>query len=185
MRPRLIGLYSPVAQSGKSEVAKLLNRHGFVTVKFAEPLKAMVRALLVSVGLEDFVEDMVEGDLKEQFIQDLGTTPRFLMQTLGTEWGRNTVYNDFWVRAALAKVGALQNSGKSVVIDDLRFDNEFEAIKRAGGDCWRVWRPGAQRNSTAHPSEGLLESMRFDRHIINDATLDHLRGIIADAIAFG
>jgi hypothetical protein len=79
---RLIAL-TGYAGSGKSTLADILAcEHGFTVVKFAGPLKAMLRAL----GLD---EREIEGDLKEQPCQLLaGHTPRRAMQTLGTEWGR-------------------------------------------------------------------------------------------------
>ena len=39
---KIIGLYSPAPQSGKSTVASELEQRGYVTVPFAETLKLML-----------------------------------------------------------------------------------------------------------------------------------------------
>ena len=65
--PRLIALYAPAPQSGKSTVAEHLEaRHGFETVKFAGPLKDMIRCLLFDhCGISHaMTERYVDGDLK-------------------------------------------------------------------------------------------------------------------------
>ena len=56
-KPVIIALTGP-AGCGKTTVAKQLEGHGFVRVRFAGPIKAMLRAL----GL---TEAQVDGDEKE------------------------------------------------------------------------------------------------------------------------
>lgn len=135
------------AGSGKSTAAKhLVDRHGFTLVKFAGPLKSMLRCL----GLGD---REIEGDLKEQPHPVLcGQTPRRAMQTLGTEWGRNLIGSDLWVRVAMESALAVLDQGGRVVIDDCRFENEAAAIKAAGGTIIRINRPGTGL-AHAHASE--------------------------------
>ena len=55
------------------------------------------------------------------------------MQTLGTEWGRNMIGPDVWVRLTMHRVDDLLASGVNVIIDDVRFDNEAEAIRERDG----------------------------------------------------
>jgi len=89
MRPLIafIGL----SGCGKTTAARYFNDHGFTRLRFAEPLKRMLRA----IGLTDA---QLDGDLKEQETNLLcDRTPRHAMQTLGTEWGRNQIDQDFWV----------------------------------------------------------------------------------------
>src|SRR5690606_21287800 len=107
------------AGSGKSTASRyLVERHGYQLVKFAGPLKAMMRAL----GLGD---RHIEGDDKELPCALLsGKTPRHAMQTLGTEWGRNCIGENFWVD--LWTYHASQH--ERVVVDDCRFANEARAI---------------------------------------------------------
>lgn len=144
---RTLIAFTGLAGSGKSTAAMhLVERHGFARIRFAGPLKDMMRAL----GLN---EREIEGDLKEKPCELLGgKTPRYAMQTIGTEWGRDLIASDLWIRAfnaALAKVPA----GTNVVVDDCRFPNEADAITAAGGVLVRIERPGAGAGAAGHSSE--------------------------------
>lgn len=162
----IIGL-TGLAGSGKSEVARVLTtKYQHKRHKFADPLKSMVRTLLYGAGFNLVeVERMIEGDLKETEIEGLGVTPRHLMITLGTEWGRNCVREDLWV--TLWGMGI--DSGK-IVADDVRFPNEVDAIRARGGEIWKIVRPGVQAGT--HISEQL--DVKPDRTIINNGSLDGL-----------
>lgn len=143
--PRVIAL-TGAAGSGKSTAADyLIRQHGYERVKFAGPLKDMMRAL-------GFGEDDIEGGDKELSNSLLcNKTPRHAMQTLGTEWGRKCIGEDFW--AILWKDTAesiLAKKGR-VVVDDLRFPNEAEAIRKVGGVIVKL--EGRGGIAGAHASE--------------------------------
>jgi hypothetical protein len=128
--PRIVAL-SGVAGSGKTTAADYLGkRYGYVRVKFADPIKDMLRA----IGLTD---RHLEGDLKEK-PQHFGKSPRFLLQTLGTEWARDTIHQDFWVNIWCNRVWDLLKQGKRVVVDDVRFANEILAVRALQGAIYRV-----------------------------------------------
>ena len=166
----LIGLYSPAAQSGKTTLAMALRAAGYNRVSFAGPLKAMLSALLVNAGATfQQTQRMLHGDLKEvpsSFLQ--GKTPREAMQTLGTEWGRKCIGPGLWVSAAIADANQLRRQGLGVVIDDVRFPNEADAVTAAGGIVVKVVRSGAVR-CTEHASEGALDAWPFNLVVTNDA----------------
>ncbi len=63
-------------------------------------------------------------------------------------------------------------AGMPVVIDDMRFPNEYEMVLQLGGCPVRVYREGTQPYS-AHPSEGLLESYPMPT-ITNNGTVEQL-----------
>lgn len=127
------------AGSGKSTCAtELATYYGYTLVKFAGPLKDMLRTL----GL---TERQIEGDQKELPCSFLGGhTPRYAMQTLGTEWGRDLIYRNLWVNAWTKRVEQIMRLGGRVVVDDCRFDNELLAVRTLGGIAVRIDRPGAQ-----------------------------------------
>ena len=158
----IIGLVG-LAGSGKSTAARELVRHyGLEPRKFAAPLKDMMRQFLRGQGAtEREVERMIEGDLKEQPTPYLkGSTPRYAMQTLGTDWGRALIHEDLWCDAAARSIT------RPTVFDDVRFENEAAAIRKAGGAVVCIVRPGVVRGS-GHVSEDLA----YTRHIvINDST---------------
>lgn len=126
--PRLVALTGS-AGSGKSTATKfLVERHGYTLVKFAGPLKDACRAL----GLTD---RHIEGDLKEESCEMLcGKTPRYLMQAMGTELGRNLIGENLWVNLWRSRaLDIMAHSFGRVVVDDCRFPNEAEAIRQLGG----------------------------------------------------
>jgi hypothetical protein len=172
----LIGLYSPAPGCGKTTLAAGMRGFGWQTVKFAGPLKAMLAALLREVGEgEAAIGAAIEGGLKQSPMDALaGRTPRHAMQTLGTEWGREAMAQDLWVRAFVLASGRLRAAGTPVVCDDMRFPNEAQAIRGAGGLLVRIDRPGCD-TPAGHASEGALNGWHFDLTVTNDA---------ASAIAF-
>ena len=172
-KPRLIAL-SGRAGSGKSVVAQELMDRDWDRVKFADGLKNMLRVLYSMMGLNFYeVEDRIEGDLKETpdpYLQ--GRSPRHAMQTLGQEWGRTCISDDFWVKAWTERARTKLKHGYSVVVDDCRYANEADAIRKIGGIVVRVDRPNHEATGTTHASEQF--DFEPDVTLINDGTVDDL-----------
>jgi hypothetical protein len=128
--------------AGKTTAAKhLIDEHAFTRVRFAGPLKDMMRVLGLS-------PDHIDGALKELPCELLGgKTPRWAQQSLGTEWGRDLIHPDLWINAW--KQRAIKHL--RVVADDVRFLNEAAAIRSLGGITVRITRPGTIQQD--HPSE--------------------------------
>lgn len=162
---RVIGLTGPMG-CGKSTVAAHLETKGYKRIKMAGPLKNMMR----SIGLTD---EHIEGDLKEVPSPLLcGKTPRFAMQTLGTEWGRDTIGADVWCNIWTAHaLEILRTNSFGIVVDDVRFPNESSALQSVGGVLIEIVRPGYERSSS-HASESLDVSARIKIH--NDREISHL-----------
>lgn len=166
---RLIGLYSPAPQSGKTTVAEALVHRGYDRVPFAAPLKDMACSLLVSLGYGRGEAARLVYEDKGAKLPALDVTVRHVLQTLGTEWGRTCIGPDVWLTCWRATATAR----RLVVVDDVRFPNEADLIRDLGGELWCVWRPGLA-NTTGHTSEGGLDDFPFDRWIMNDGTLEDL-----------
>lgn len=115
-------------------------------------------------------------------------TPRNALQTLGTEFGR-VCFEDVWVRYALNVARERQSftNCSGVAITDVRFENERDAIRAAGGKVWRIVRPSAGLTGAAgaHASENeLTDTMPYDRLINNhDGELEDLRALVKRAIS--
>lgn len=182
--PHLIGLYSPAPQSGKTTVANYLCGMGYRRLPFATPIKTMVRAFLRQLGYEpDQLDHFTEYGGKNEILPQVGVTPRHLMQTLGTEWGRQCIHPRVWIncweRIARDQLGA----GIDVVVDDVRFANEAELILSLGGEIWRVERSGTERGP-AHASEGGLDDFPVvHRRLVNDGTLLDLHTRVREIVA--
>ncbi len=151
----LIGLIGRKG-SGKDTAAATLLQSGYANVKFAGPLKAMLRALLAYQGVDEAtIERMIEGDLKERGTPYLaGHSPRYAMQTLGTEWGRNIIADDYWVSIAIQLA-----SERPSVITDTRFPNEKDAIEAAGGSTIGIIADWIKPTPGEHPSEALIDAI--------------------------
>ena len=172
---KLIAL-TGAAKSGKSTIAKYLSkgtdsRYGthvpFDRARFSGTLKKML------MQIPDVTEDMIEGSLKEE-PQEIfgGRTPREVMQTLGTEWGRDSVYSKIWLDAWERSVSNLTY----VVVEDLRYLNEAELIKNRGGKIWRIKRPDYQ--CIGHISETEMEGIEPDLVIRNSGSVEELHAMI-------
>jgi hypothetical protein len=172
--PRLIGLYSPAAQSGKSTVAAHLAQRDYRIIPFAGPLKAMLRTFLLQLGYGPDAIDSYLTTGKEDILPGIVCSPRHLLRTLGTEWGRTCVHPNVWLLCWQSTATRYLQSGTPVVCDDVRFLNEANLIRSLGGELWRIDRPGTER-TTEHASEGGLDDYPFDRVLLNDGTLTALR----------
>lgn len=162
-QPMLIGLMGP-AGCGKSTVASYLEHlHSFEVVAFADPLVNMLASLLTDCNVG--THWMTERHLKEQ-PTPIGYSYRHLAQTLGTEWGRNTLHPDFWVRVAELRVNRLHQDGADVVLPDVRFPNEAEFVRSRGGLLVRIVRPGVE-TVREHESEAHQASLQPDDELLN------------------
>jgi len=174
-KPKLIGLHAK-ARAGKDTVAGML-QDAFSAKKaaFADPIRDSLRAML---GLTD---KHFFGSLKEVPIDWLGKSPRQLMQTLGTEWGRGLINEDIWLLIAGQKIGKIHGEGHHAVITDVRFENEASYIRAKGGAVWHILRDNAQPVA-AHASEaGVLFHPGKDVFINNNGTLSELFERVYDA----
>lgn len=185
---KLIGVCGPLG-SGKSTIAEELQRYGFVRLRFADALKQMMMALGCS-------KEEVDGSLKETPCALLcGRTPRYAMQTIGTEWGRDMIGKDIWVAALQHRINALKlkDPNVQIVVDDVRFANEFAMIRANGGALWRV--QGRRKGDVApkdqsskwpwplslifgeklHPSEVEWRKAEVDGEINNSGSRGELR----------
>lgn len=153
--------------SGKDTAAQVFMARGFYLLKFASPLKEMLAQLMFQQGAdEDLVHASLEGELKETPSPYLaGRTPRHAMQTLGTEWGRELMGERFWVNAFMNSAQLYKN----VVVSDVRFPNEVEAIHNLGGQVFRIIRPSLGNMGDNHPSETLIDNLDVDGELINNA----------------
>jgi hypothetical protein len=169
MQRTIVGIAGPIG-SGKSTIAGILtSQFGFSRVRFAGPLKNMMTALGLSVR-------QVDGDLKE-VPSDLlcGKTPRHAMQTIGTEWGRDLIGNDLWINAWKASVERLPGNS-AIVVDDVRFPNEADAIREAGGVLLMVTRGVTEAALAGVPHASEVFDFDPDCHIVNNGTIEHLEG---------
>lgn len=164
-RPTIIGIAGK-ARSGKDTVANFVVAHlGGYVYSFADPIRRMIAQLGVDMS------DPYWQEHKEDIIPALGVSPRHMMQTLGTEWGRELINKDLWVAMARQR---LLHSGAGMVIPDVRFDSEAEWIRRAGGIVIHVRRCNVAAVKE-HSSESGVTILPEDFVLPNNGSLEDLQ----------
>jgi len=164
---------STTAETVKRQ-AKLLGYDKVISIKFADPL----------YELHDTILDQME---------EMSGLPRVkkdgvLLQLLGTDWGRTVFGENIWVEIVQRKIDILwqgyANSDSPkvkktlVIVDDCRFENEFNAFPYAlrvrlnAAEEVRKTRTNAWRENTMHPSEVSLDIYdiegKFDLYLQTD-----------------
>jgi hypothetical protein len=163
----IIGL-SGYARSGKDTVAELLClNYEFSRISFAEPMRHAILTLNPKLDSITHVSNLVEDygwDVAKQ-----NPEVRRLLQVFGTDVGRSMFGENVWVDMAFRNV----EPESRIVVADVRFPNEADAIRKLGGVVWRINR----RNHSAvngHASEHAMDNYMFNHVIYNDGTLDDL-----------
>lgn len=177
---RLIGIAGR-ARSGKSTAQAILaDEFGMARINFADPIKD---ALTTMLGVDFHALDGAE---KEAQLEGLGLSPRHLMQTLGTEWGRHQCGSDFWIAVAERRLAQLEDaegdSYPGAVFSDVRFNEEAEWIRRKGGLLIHLQRDDAAQ-VREHASERGIYPRRGDIHLDNSGSLTDLRHALIRALA--
>jgi hypothetical protein len=117
----------------------------------------------------DIVKKMNTDDAKEDY--------RLLLQWWGTEFKRGMVRDDYWTKCMKGWIKEHKTS-EIILIPDVRFPNEVEMIKELGGMVVLVIRPSVDVTDE-HVSERALDSFKgWDGVIVNDSSLEELRGQI-------
>ena len=140
---------------GKTTAAKYLEKHhGFVRISFADELRRLARMLF------PFTEaDMSDVKKKEAKFLDYDWSPRDFHVNFGEFMRFHD--KDYWCDKALEKI----KTGKNYVIDDMRFENEYQAILDRKGIVVRINR--YEKNNPFGKnldiiSETALDSSKFD-----------------------
>lgn len=171
MGKRLIGL-TGLARSGKDTFARfLVEKHGFKQMAFADPVK------LTAAPLFGFSYEYVFSDqFKFEVQQPWGLTGREILQKLGTEAIRGTFGDDFWIRRLIDAYLVTYSGVESVVVTDVRFENEAEAIREQGGVVVHIKRQaaGLKGAEATHSSERGAKFGERDLVVENDGTLEEL-----------
>lgn len=164
---KLIAFTGPMG-SGKSTAIEALkeeyDKTPVVLVKFAAPLYDMQeyiyrRIASVHTRPADFVKD------------------RFLLQFIGTDWGRDKISKTIWGDIWQQEVDQELLVGNLVVCDDVRFDNEAERVKSLGGVIIKLeTKQNLERINTNtgiqnHTSEAGVSEPLVDYTIINNGSL--------------
>lgn len=151
-----------IAFSGNKGVGKdtcaavLIDRLHFEQMAFADAVKNHCASIFA------LSPEQLHGDLKDVVDARYRKSPRELLQLFGTDFVRNMVDNEFWLKVMKARVRAASGP---VVITDCRFQNEVDMVKEAGGVVIYI-----QRGTSAeqvHESEQTHTLKNID-HVIHN-----------------
>lgn len=174
-----------VARVGKDTAAQALCRDlGFRRIGFADKLKDLAMEADPMIFANQMTNVGVgSGHLRKIVVshgwertKDSFTEARSFLQNLGV--GARKIFGpNFWVEQALAGVSPEDN----IVVPDVRFFEELEAIRALGGKTIRITRPG--RLATGHVSEiALCEFDDWDATIDNNGSVIELEGKIVGTV---
>lgn len=168
----------------------LINNEVPKIVKWADSLKDMT---CIAIGCTR--EQLEDIDFKNTGIKDLNNiTPRTILQSLGTEWGRDMIHNEIWVNALMSKYKCISCDMKlpfedgiahvewdtcvmpNWIITDTRFPNEAKAVTDKGGINIRLTRNiNDNDNALLHSSETSIDNYKFDYIVDNkDGNIENL-----------
>lgn len=155
--------------TGKTTLSNLIKKNllaEYITVmdySFAGPLK---KAACEIFGWT--MEQMDDEVFKTTVDPVFGITPRHALQTLGTEWGRNLICQDIWLKTADRAISA--SDCQVVLIPDLRFENESSFLRRRDAHIIHIDAPEDLRKDAKdnHPSESGILKYSSDIHFFND-----------------
>jgi hypothetical protein len=205
------------AGAGKDTTADfLVKNHGFVKIALADPIKraAMDWYGFSVTQLWGPSEERNKPDLRyvngyedtpDGASHPLYLTPRKALQFMGTEVGRE-LYPNTWVDYAMRIAKEILEEGveyyptrgttvekaevpaRGVVLSDVRFKNEIDAIHAAGGYVFRLTRgtslSGAASQHRSETEQASLPDSLFDFLIENSGTLEELERFTATALAW-
>lgn len=168
----LIGLSGPLG-AGKSLAAKILSvQFGYEIRPFAGPLKSMMET--AGVPRENLYGTPEQKAAPLSLLG--GKSARHAMQTLGTDWGRLCIGEDFWANSWVAK------AGDRAIADDLRFQNESEVIRSRGGIVIQIIRDITDLNKTADHASENFQAVPFDVRVVNDKCPTILKERLLEAV---
>jgi hypothetical protein len=162
------------ARSGKDSVAaRLVRNYAFTRIAFADPLKGVALRLnpLIPTGYGVHVRlKSLVSDVGWEYAKDNYPEVRRVLQTAG-----QTIRDldpDFWANVAMDKVDAADTWNMPVVVTDVRYPNEAEALRNRGFVLVRVQRPDLPpQGDDEHESETALNGYPADRVLINGGSL--------------
>lgn len=140
----------------------------FKDMEFEKPIK------IEKSDVENFLDNLplsVTPTLRQEIMTEMihreFTTPRTLLQYLGTDIVRNMIDINGWVKIAADKIQEWRDRGVNVVLTDVRFQNEADVITNANGKLVRINRE-TDSNDT-HESE--KQDFTVDIEINNDGSV--------------
>lgn len=166
------------ARHGKDSVAAILvEEFDFVRRGFADALKEDL-----GIAILNWPNTGVDRVLARIYVNDHKDMPamRTALQSFGQV--QRALNEDYWIERLFDWADRNLRPGERLVIPDVRYRNEAEALRWRGFTLLRVVRPGFDNGLTpeqrAHASEAELRDYPADLTLWNRGTLDDLRAAV-------
>lgn len=183
------------ARSGKDSLAaELIRRYAFTRLAFADPLREAALKLDPIITTDAFGPVRLSEVLEQggwERAKDEYPEIRRVLQRMGQ--GVRDMDEDFWLNVLLRKADGADKLNMPVVVTDVRYPNEAEALKARGFLMLRIVRGGHgcvsarylqpnQEQLAAHISETALDDFAADLTLPNNGTLFSLQAAAADIV---
>ncbi len=148
-------------------------------IGFADELKRVAYVLCAQYGLE--TKDYYEHNPEERYkkLKAIKKTPIEVWCSLG-DGLRDILYRDIWIDKLFESVTHFKCD--IVIVTDVRYMNEVDAIRENGGSIIRVERPSSNGKATSIDKN--LELFQYEDEVfINDGKIDKLRNYAQDFAA--
>ena len=178
--------------SGKDTIGEYLVEYfGYTRFAFGDPIKDACKAIF------SFNDVQLHGFKEKEIIDEYwGHAPRELFQMIGTELFRTklpelckNMTSNIWVKSLIKKMYEFYILNPKInnkfVITDVRFQNEFDAMKDLAGTIIRVSRKietNEINQFSNHASEILINTFKVDYEIDNSYNLSSLHNKIEQII---
>ena len=179
-------------RSGKDTISDyLIDNYNFIKYGFADPIKDITKIIF------GFSEEQLYGSQKDIIDPFWNIKPRDFFQKFGTDYGQfilpehlpeifdNENKRTLWVK--IFQKWYLNKKSKKpeikIIINDVRFEHEFDMIKSLGGYIIKVVRPNLI--SDIHISENELDKKNdeeFNNIIYNDGSKQDLYDKVKDLL---
>lgn len=162
----IIGLCG-FAGAGKDTVASMICEKGFKQVAFADKLRDFAAALNAFIPeADDYYVNIIEKhgyDVAKRYVPGI----REYLIRIG-HCARTTIYESIWIDSALK-----YNDHDKIVVSDVRYPNEADAIHALGGVVWRITRPGF--DGIHETEKASVPLVQCDSVIENNGTFNNLQ----------
>jgi hypothetical protein len=160
--------------NGKDTIAEYINyKYKFKQYSFAKPLKDICKHLFF------LSENQLNGSAKEIIDDRWKTTPRTILQFVGTDLFRNQIKQiiphigeNFWIEHF--KLYYTNNINTNVVVSDIRFQNESKCVKDLNGIVIKIIRPDIISNDEHESEKNIDKITDIDYVVYNDGTKEQL-----------
>lgn len=165
--PRIVAFVGK-AGVGKTTACRALSQLGYKEVNFAEPIKQMTSVFLHYAGMSPAeIEACIHGAKKEIPIGRLNEkSPRYMLQTLETEWGRNMIDPDIWVDLLVRYMKSKPET--RFVVGGVRFPNEIQALRMMDARVIRIVRDISE-DVLPHVSETACDDFMMQEVLVNNS----------------